>query len=71
MTAEPWPNRPWLIERPTRGALDLMADRPSLDLPGELAHLRDRLRGNCLAEAGQAAARVDRHAAAQGRGTVA
>ena len=51
-----------------RGALDLAAGRLAAELPHELAHLRDRLRGDRLAEAGEAAARVDGDAAADGGG---
>ena len=39
------------------GALDLAAVGLAVELPGELAHLRDRLRGHGFAEAGEAAAR--------------
>ena len=50
---------------------DLAAVGATLDLPGELADLRDRLGGHGLAEAREAAARVHRDASAQGRRTVA
>ena len=47
-----------------RGALDLTAGRLTLELPGQLADLRDGLGGDGLAEAGQPAGRVDRDPAA-------
>ena len=40
------------------GALDLAAGGLAPQLPRDLAHLRDRLRGDGLAEAGEPAARV-------------
>ena len=46
------------------GALDLAAVGLAPQLPGDLAHLGDRLRGDRLAEAGEPAARVHRDAAA-------
>ena len=69
-TAEPWPKRPWLTDSPTR-ALDLTVAALAAHLPRELAHLGDRLRGHGLAEAREAAARVDRDAAADRRVAVA
>ena len=71
MTDEPWPNRPWLAVTPTAGALDLAAGGLALELPGQLADLRDGLRGNGLAETRQAARRVDRDPAADRRRTAA
>ncbi len=53
------------------GALDLASAGVAAQLPGELAHLGDGLGGDRLAEAGQAARRVDRDAAADGRGAAA
>ena len=53
------------------GALDLPAGGLTLQLPGELADLRDRLGGDGLAEAGQSARRVDRDPAADGGGAAA
>src|SRR5690606_11474491 len=52
-------------------ALDLAALGLAAQLPGELADLCDGLGGHGLTEAGEAAARVDRHAAADGRHAVA
>src|ERR1700722_511936 len=49
------------------GALDLAAGGLALELPGQLADLRDGLRGNRLAETRQAARRVDRDPAADRR----
>ena len=48
------------------GAFDLTAGGLTLELPGELADLRDRLGGNGFTEAGQAARCVDRNLAADG-----
>ena len=64
MTDEPWPNRPWFTVSAGPGALDLAAGGLAPQLPGDLAHLGQGLGGDGLAEAGQAAARVDRDAAA-------
>ena len=50
---------------PTRRALDLAGAGLAPQLPGDLAHLGDRLGGDRLAEAGQPAARVHRDAAAE------
>src|SRR6478735_5827881 len=49
------------------GALDLTAGGLTLQLPGELADLRDGLSRNGLAEAGQPTRCVDRDAAADRR----
>ena len=67
ITDEPWPNRPWLTVMPDGGAVDLAAGGLAPELPGELAHLGDGLGGDRLAEAGQPAARVDRHPPAERR----
>src|SRR3954464_13826160 len=48
-------------------ALDLTAGGLALELPGQLAHLRDGLRRNGFAEAGQPAGGVDRDAATDRR----
>ena len=55
-TEEPWPKRPWLAVMPDARALDLTALGLAAQLPGDLAHLRQRLGRDGLAEAGQAAA---------------
>src|SRR5688572_15878775 len=53
-----------LVDREAgRGALDLTALGLASELPGDLAHLGDRLGGHGLPEAGQATARVHRHPA--------
>src|SRR5215207_9645285 len=49
------------------GALDLAARRLALQLPGQLADLRDGLSWDGLPEAGEPAGRVDRNAAADRR----
>src|SRR5688572_23502002 len=49
------------------GVLDLSAGRLTTQLPGELADLGERLCRHRLTEAGQAPARVDRDATADGR----
>ena len=66
-TEEPWPKRPWFAVTPGACALDLSAAGLAADLPGELADLRDRLGGDRLSEAREAAARIHGNAAAQGR----
>src|SRR6185295_10428048 len=53
------------------GALDLAAGGLTLQLPGQLADLRDGLGRDRLAEAGQPARRVDRDPAADGGGAAA
>src|SRR5690606_3678706 len=58
-----------LVHRDARaGALDLTSLGLSPKLPRQLAHLRDRLRRDRLAEAREPPARVDRDAAAEGGG---
>src|SRR6202022_5011074 len=52
---------------PDSGALDLPARCLALELPGQLADLRDGLGGDGFAEAGQTTGRVDRDPAADGR----
>src|SRR6478609_4213099 len=47
-------------------ALDLAALGLAAELPGHLAHLCERLRGDGLAEAGETTGRVDRDPAADG-----
>src|SRR5262245_50799148 len=55
-----------LVDRqPDARALDLPSLGLAPQLPRELTHLRDCLRGYGLAEAREAAARVDRHSAAE------
>jgi hypothetical protein len=56
---------------PHAGALDLALARVAAQLPRELAHLRDGLRGDGLAEAAQPTARVHGHATAERRDAVA
>src|SRR5262245_27694833 len=56
------PEQP-LVDRQPRGrALDLALPRLTPQLPRELAHLGNRLRGDRLPEARESAARVDGHA---------
>src|SRR5436189_3791663 len=47
------------------GAVHLAPTRLAAQLPGDLAHLRDRLGGDGLTEAGQPAARIHRDASTQ------
>ncbi len=63
-TDEPWPKRPWFTVRPARAPSTWRPVGLAPQLPRDLTHLGQGLGRDGLAEAGQAAARVDRDAAA-------
>ncbi len=67
MTEEPWPNRPWLAADADPGPSTWRPAGLATELPRDLAHLGQRLGRHRLAEARQAARRVDRDAAADRR----